>query len=366
MHVETSTYRALGRQPWLRAVTRMLSLLLGMTIGPARASSGPPPQGVSIRGTVRSTLGDAIPLAIVALGPGYREHFTSESGAFAFNGVSRGTYRLVGRQVGFRPADTLVVVQDSSIDVTLKLTPLVVQLSEISVTAEATVSVSRAHCTAPGPPDRTRDAALADVYEQLRQNAERYWLLADSYPAQYRMARRLWVENHLANVDTLQLRTDTRWRYAPGHLLVDVQGPRGGSEMQVNLPTLPDLADSAFVRVHCFHLVGLDTLDGRRWVRMDFRAWDRLVEPDVDGSAYLDPNNYLIHHATVRLTHPDRALPGLAAFTARVAYREIAPSLLIVDRISAEQSSYLGSRLVARNEDQQLLDVVFLRPLPHE
>jgi hypothetical protein len=330
----------------------------------ARGRGGP------VRGVVRSADGMPVPYAIVALEPGFPRRFADDSGAFVFPRVPPGTYRLLARQIGFKPLDTTVAVAaDSTPALSLTLERLVVELAEITVVADVAPAGSLFRCTAPGPPEAATAPDLAAVFDQLKQNAERYWVLADSYPVLYRMARSLGYLDRdgrvrMSSVDTLDLRTDTRWHYAPGQLVSEVEAPRGGKELQVNLPTLPDFADPAFDRTHCFRLAGLDTLEGVTYVRLDFRASERLSEPDADGSAYLEPRSYLIRRATIRLTHPDRALVGLRSFTAQVAYREIAPSIVIVDRISARQMAYRGQLLFDRAEEQRLLDALFLRPLP--
>jgi len=241
------------------------------------------------------------------------------------------------------------------------------------VTAELARAARPSRCTEPGQPDPAQTPELAAIFLQLKQNAERYWMLADSYPAIYRMSRsRGYLDRDgkavFTSVDTIEMRTDTRWHYAPGHLLADMQAPRGGTELEVKLPTLPDLADSTFGANHCFRLVGLDTLDGEMYVRVDFRPDERLVEPDADGSAYLDPITYLIQHLTIRLTHADRAVVDLVNLTARVRFREIAPSIVIADLITSEAASRepgrLRSQLVEGRELQRLLSVFFTRPLP--
>jgi hypothetical protein len=319
----------------------------------------------AVRGVVRAATGDRIAYAVVALEPGFPRRFADDSGSFGFTRVAPGTYHLLARQVGYKPLDTTVVVlPDSTLVVPLALEHLVVELTEINVTGELARAGRPERCTQPGPPNPARAPDLAAIFGQLKQNAERYWMMADSFPVLYRTVRRLGMMGYLTAVDTLELRTDTRWHYVPGQLISEVEGPRRERELQVNLPTLPDLADSAFVANHCFRLVGLDTLARETYVRIDFRPDERLTEPDADGSAYLDPDTYLVRHVAIRLTRPDRALVGLVSFSARASYREIAPMIVIVDSITADQAAYQGSQLIERREEQRLLNTLFLRRLP--
>jgi hypothetical protein len=83
----------------------------------------------ALRGVVRSTLGDRIPYAVVALEPGNLSRFTDDSGSYRFPGVLPGTYHLRARQVGFKPFDTTVVLTgDSTVVVAAALEHLVVEL----------------------------------------------------------------------------------------------------------------------------------------------------------------------------------------------------------------------------------------------
>ena len=355
-----------------RSLVALALLAVAGAPGDALAQAG---QGRgTVRGVVRSTLGDRIPYVVVALEPAFPHRFTDDSGNFIFQQVAPGSYHLLARQVGYKPLDTTVaVLPDSTLVVRVALEHLVVELSQIDVTAELARAARPLRCTDPGPPDAAHTPELAAIFQQLKHNAERYWMLADSFPAIYRMSRsRGYLDRDrnpvYTSVDTIELRTDTRWHYAPGRLLADLQSPRGGTELQVKLPTLPDLADSVFDANHCFRLVGLDTLEGDVYVRVDFRPDERLLEPDADGSAYLDPITYLIQYLTIRLTHPDRAVVDLVNLTAKVRFREIAPSIVVAALITSEAASrqpgQLRSQLVEGRELQQLLSVFFTRPLP--
>jgi hypothetical protein len=244
---------------------------------------------------------------------------------------------------------------------------LVIELAEIRVVARAG-PFNR--CTAPGPPDAASAPEVAAIFEQLRQNAERFWLLADAYPAVYRMEHRFGRPDYnnrsivVNRTDTVDLRTDARWRYAPGRVVTEEPSPRGGTEPQVNLPTLPDFADSTFLGNHCFRLAGRQTLDGEEYLRLDFRAAEQISDPDADGSAYLDPNTYLVRYVRVQLTRPELVLAGLESLEATVAFREIVASLVLPDRISSVQTVTQGLRHVETVEEQRTVDFHFLKSLP--
>ena len=253
--------------------------------------------------------------------------------------------------------------------VVASLEHLVVELEAIKVVARTT---SSDRCEAPGPPDPRVQPDFAAVFDQLRQNAERYWLLADSYPAIYRLERRFGrppdpfqTEMRTGRTDTLELRTDARWHYAPGRVVTDVLGPRG-TETQINLPGLPDFADSTFLANHCFKFAGLEKQDGKRYARLDFRAAEAITAPDVNGSALLDPGTYLIHLVRVRLTKPDMVATGLDGMEGTVTFREVLPSLVLPDRISSVQDNVVAGRFVESVEEQRMVGFTFLHALPTE
>ena len=329
-------------------------------VQPPAGAQSTPPRG-AVRGVVRSTLGGRISYAVVTLEPGIAPRFTDDSGVFVIPGIVPGPYVLRARQVGYKPFDTtLVVPEGGAVVVAVALEHFVVELEAIHVVAH---SAAWDHCTAPGPPDPTVNPDFAAVFDQLRQNAERYWLLADSYPALYRMERQfgpgVW------RTDTIELRTDTRWRYAPGRVVTDIHGPHG-TEKQLNLPGLPDFADSAFLSDHCFRYAGFETMDGKRYARLDFRVADAIASPDADGSALLDPDTYLIRFVRVELTKPDLASISLDAMEATVTFREVMPSLVLPDHISSWQSNLILARFVRSVEEQQMVKFTFLRSLPTE
>jgi len=333
------------------------ALAVGAAAPVARAQGVAPRSGV-VRGEVRATTGERVPYVIVSLVPAGRQRFADDSGAFWFAGIAPGRHRVLVRQIGFSPYDTTVVVPpEGEVVLAPHLGRITVQLSEINVSARGT-------CERPGPPDPVLHPQLAIVFDQLRENAERYLLLADSYPAEYQMARDFGDLTAAGEVvvrhrDTVALRTDARWRYVPGHVITEP----GRDGRRLLLPTLPDLADSAFQAGHCWYLPGLDTATGGRLVRVDFVPPVWLRAPDVEGSAWLDPSTYQVRRATVRLTNPSRADWRIRELTVDMSFREIVPSIVLLAHISAvtRTAPVLGRQV--RTEEQRLLAVHFLRPL---
>jgi hypothetical protein len=320
----------------------------------------------AVQGRVRSG-GAGVPYAVVDLGPSGGRQFTDDSGAFRFFNVPPGTYRLVARQIGYHPLDTTVVkVARVPLTVAVQLEPLVVELAAINVTAPAA-------CTAPGPPDSTVAPQLAALLEQIRENAERYAFLADSYPFRYRMSRSFADYDAQGRVvststDTIRDVSTNRVRYRPGNVLATGLGPERKLAPIVRLPNLSDFADSAFQANHCFVYHGTVDRDGGRYVRFDLVPAVTLRTPDIEGEVYLDGQTYQIRSATIRLTHAPRALPGLLSTSSTLTFAELYPNILILRRMEGElvpePRNDVRTPIVRMTEVRQLIDVRFERPLP--
>lgn len=328
-----------------------------------RARQGP---GI-VRGVVRGEGGQPIPYAVVALLPGLGQRFTDDAGAFTFTLVPPGTYRVLARQVGFRPRDTTVVVSPNATAVVrLSLERLTVQLAEIKVVASRS-------CTAPGPPDSLVSPDLARIFDQLKLNAERYRLLVSSYPFRFTMER-VFV-NYADNgevvdslADTVEHRSSAGVGYRPGQVFGMGRGRGNEIGPVLNLPTLADFADSSFQANHCFAYGGVVEDDDTAAVRFDYQPTVSLRTPDIEGYVDLDPVTFQVRRALVRLTHPGRALEGLREASSVIHFAEIYPNVIVQRRIVSEHLPVLRlgvkNRVARYTEMQRILAVEFLRPLP--
>jgi hypothetical protein len=322
--------------------------------------------GATVRGRVRSSLGEPIPYAVVALAPSIGQRFTDDSGRFVIAAVATGRYRLLVRQVGFRPFDTTVVkAARVPLDLTITLERITVRLAEISV-------VAAGRCTTPGVIDSAAPD-LAAVFDQLRQNAERYALLADSYPFRYRLSRTFTDYDETAKVlrqvtDTVSYQSNARLPYRPGNVVALGPGRGGETQRVLRLPTLSDLVDSTFRAHHCFSYDGVVDGDSGRVVRFAFRPAESLRMPDIEGQVDLDSATYQIRSAVIRLTRPGRALEGLQAAHSTMTFTALVPNIVLPSRVFGvlEAAPMPGAqRNAARStEDQRLIDVHFLRALP--
>jgi hypothetical protein len=316
-----------------------------------------------LRGDIVGDAGEPIPYAVVLMQPGFGERFADNAGHFVIAHVSPGQYRLVARQVGYKPFDSLVTVAADAPAIRIQLERIAIRLAELRV-------VANGDCRAPSD---TTGSDLGTIFEQLRQNAERFQLLADRYPFRYRMERRLADirrnGTEAATVDTILLTSNARWPYMPGMVVTPETAERGrasdGTQL-VHLPVLADFADSAFRASHCFTYRGLERVEGSDLIRVDFKPLRRISDPDVEGAVYLDPQSYQVRNTRVSLTQLFRAARGVSEWTAITTFHEIVANLVVIQHVNVLTTLIDTPRsgpVVARSEDQRLLSVDFVRPL---
>ena len=317
----------------------------------------------TLRGTVLTAGStDSLPFSVVSLEPGFPPRLTDVRGQFTFTMLTTGRYRLVVRQIGHLPFDTLLTVGTAALE------PLQVTLQRMAIGLPAVTVRGRIECRVPGPPDPAISAAAAAVFDQAVENARRYRLLADSFPHRTVVERTLATvdaggNQHVTMIDTLPRESGALRPYRRGHLITDGAGPRIG-QLEVRLWHLEDFADSAFIKHHCFRLAGRDTLGGETLTRLDFQPPRSFGEVDVEGAVYLDPATYVVRYAVVRLTQPRQGLRNVAALEARTRFRQIAPWLVVYDHSAVTRLR--NPRGASRVEEVRMLDVRFARPLDQQ
>jgi len=354
---------------------RPLSISLMVVVLPLQRLTPQQASDFTLRGSVvTAETSEPVAYAIVEVN-GLAPRLTDETGHFQVVALRAGTYHVVVRQIGYLPFDSTIAIPAA---------PVLIRLKRLGVLLSAVTVNGTGECRRPGPPDAAVTPALATIFEQLVTNARRMRLLADEFPHTAFVLRTLTdtplpVGPIKTGTDTLTQRSMDKWPYRPGHVVgrtaynEDFSGrriltPRDDQDL-VRLPTLIDFADSSFVATHCFQLVGRDTLDGGTFMRIEFRPSVRIKTSDVSGGAYLDSATYMIRYTAVDLTHPGQGVPGLIFRRATSRFREVAPGILVTDRIRA-QSRGLTNQLTDRNqlfdrtEEQQLLEVHFIRRPP--
>lgn len=295
------------------------------------------------------------------------ERFVGPTGVVALQVPLPGAVLLRVKRLGFTARDTVVTVAAGApLQVTIALGRFSYRLPAVRV-------VEVPPCRRPGLRTDT-DPAVRGVVEQLRQNAERYRLLAASYPFVYRSER---VFRRQVAQGTPQLeRSDTvmvdgspsAWRYGPGTLISrETQpGEREGRWM-MHLPQLSDLADDAFVGAHCFHVMGEEQKEGASLLRVEARASERIRGADVDLTVWLDPRDFQLRYASFRLTNFSQRFPTLVSVESEVSYTEVAPFIPVMYETRARNVDGRGRAEARRTifyEDQRILELTFLRERP--
>lgn len=325
----------------------------------------------TLRGTVSAQPSDlAIAYAVVSLPQLSIERFTDDQGRFSLIDLAAGQYELLVRRVGFSPYRGTVVVESGvTTTVAVQLTPIPIQLA--SVTVEA---MSR--CVSPGVPSQSSNREVAALVSLLRENAERYRLLVSQHPLVYAQVRTLGTITDpespflLQQVDTTVTRALAQPSYRPGRVVRRERARDGDTQYIMTIPSIIDLADDEFARTHCFAYGGRETHDNETWLRLDVRAFDKLSQPDVHGSFYLDSATSQLRSMRLELSRPDklpRELGGIAGVMVFTRFLEIAPGLSIiqsmcgVSRPTVDRRRRNGS-VELQGELQQLASYRFLNP----
>jgi len=309
---------------------------------------------------VSNETGDPLPYSVISASGAGGAFFANDSGKFAIGNLPAGTVDLTVRRLGYVPSTlTVHVAADATENVVIRLSRIAIRLSAVDV---------RAHppCTNPGAPRPQDDSTLANIFDQVRLNAEQFRLLSDSYPFVYLMdvwTSRKVKKNGQVVVDGMskQLGQSKRPRsYKPGGLYF-----RRGGQWFFELPTLIELADPAFLGAHCFHFAGVENIEDSAFVRVDLVAHERIKDPDVDGSIYLDPASYQIRRTVLTLTKPLKAA-NLDAMEVTTDFREVLPTVSIIGHVYGSQTLRPNAKRQYDEafEEQMLIKVEFLGAMP--
>lgn len=264
------------------------------------------------------------------------ERFTDDVGRFTLR-VPAGSIAITAKHVGYAPLDTTVSVSDGdTVRVVLALPLITIQLPAVQ-------SLSQ-FCAHPGTADARLGLQLAELFEQMTQNAERNRLLARSYPFEMEIERKITRPEvsllaRFVAFDTVIHASERNWRYSPGHMLgTRVYGPGvfEGKWTTVTIPELADFADAAFLDNHCFDYAGLDVVAGDTLLRIDFEPAPSVRTTDIAGSLFLDQKTYQLRWTVTAVTNPTKEMQKQTAFQEiRVGFREILPGVPIADVVTS-------------------------------
>lgn len=327
-------------------------------------------QHATIVGRV-TVLGTDVPLgySVIGFSPDGREQFTDVDGRFALRSVRAGRVRLWAKHIGHTPLDTtLDIAANDSVTLRLELPLVSIQLPTVYTLAK--------ECTHPGESSPALGAALAALFEQVKQNAERNRLLARSYPFEVDIERKITkpepaLEARFVAFDTVRRASQREWQYAPGRLLGTREytaGVFGGVWTTVTIPELSDFADETFLKFHCFDYSGVEAVDGDTLLRVDFIPAATVHEPDVAGAIFLDAKTYQIRMTFISLVNLTKTLrERIGGQSVRVTFKEVVPGVPIVDVISSmvyPRDDPKGPPQEPATETQRALAVRFLKGRP--
>ncbi len=287
----------------------------------------------TISGVVRAAPTNVpLPYAVLAISGTTIERFSGADGRYVLTQVPAGTQTLEVRRIGFvKQTVTVTVTAGGITSLDLSLVQVPVRLTALTVRpVEA--------CLKPGLPDPKKEPGIASLVGLLRENASTYRTLARQHPYAYAIYRALgstWKDSaRISSVTAERIDGIRDVRYKPGKV---VTTERFQSTMQ--LPTVLDLTDQAFIDNHCFHYRGTNVSStGETWFSLEVRANDKLKSPDVHGIFWLDSATAQLRRMELELSRPERLpshLRTIQAVSVRTTFLEIAPGLSLLDDVCA-------------------------------
>src|SRR4051812_13690680 len=164
---------------------------------------------------------------------------TGESGKFLLRDLGPGPVKITVKHIGFSPRDTTITLAGhDTVHLEMGLSQLVIKLPEMLVNGSCTNEM----------PKETPPAVLAELFDQVRQNAERYRLLATAQPFALKVQRIRGYRMPDGRVAGQMTDTVIRDAFPAGPYepkLVIRKSFLDKSMWSIAVPELPDLADTA-------------------------------------------------------------------------------------------------------------------------
>ena len=305
-----------------RAAVALLGAMLALT--DARA------QNATVAGDVLLREG-GVPLGYITVSVLAQDKhlLTGESGAFLLREVPPGEVRLQFRRIGFAPKDTLLTLAPGdTARIRIAMTRLAIHLPAVVVSGRCTNQT----------PFEPKPAFMAELFDQVTQNAQRMVLLAQSKPFVMTSVK-VGVLREPGKPDTIiESSTATHGplfseKYKPGRVVRPITY-NGRRATGVFPPELPDFADTAFINNHCFRYAGQTRFADDSVIALDFEPVPRLARvPDLAGTLYLRVDGYQLVGQESHVVPMRGAVSNLSAYTHRTVFKEIAPGVPVASEL---------------------------------
>jgi hypothetical protein len=284
-------------------------------------------QSSVIRGQVVGQVdGQPLPYTTVALLSQATQRLTSDSGTFVLVDVPPGEVRLRFKRIGFAPKDTVLILAPGATGrIRVEMARLAILLPEVVVSGRCTNET----------PLEPKSPILAELFDQVKQNAERMTLLATAKPFVMRAASVGGVRDPKkpfvpTRVDTLERGPLPVVRYEPKRVARRGTGSYAGTWM-IHVPELPDFADTAFTNNHCFHYAGQTHFDTDSVIAVDFEPVRWLdKEVDIKGTIYLRVDDYQLVAVVARTNRQPSGFGHIADYTHRTRFKEVVPGIPVM------------------------------------
>ena len=298
----------------MRTTLLAIATLAATLVGAARGQNAT----ISIR-TVTREGGEPLSFTSVAAPQHDLQRLTNESGTLVLPNLSPGAVTLRFRRIGFAPKDTVVdLTAGDTARVVVAMVRLAMQLPTVVVEGTCTDRT----------PFEEKQPILAQLFDQVRQNAERLVLLAKERPFKIEASHEEGPRRRGAVPPTLAF---TRGPlpdrpYVPGRIYWPM-----GKTYGVQLPELADIGDTSFTNNHCFWYAGQTQFGTDSVVRVDFEPVPWLAKGvDLEGSLYLRLDSYRLVGMVTRLNQMPREFSNLIGYATRARFNELVSGIPIL------------------------------------
>jgi hypothetical protein len=270
--------------------------------------------------------GQALPYTTVALLSQGTQRLTSDSGGFVLIDVPPGEVRLRFKRIGFAPKDTVfVLAPGATVQLRVEMTRLAIPLPAVVVSGRCTNET----------PFEPKPRILAELFDQVNQNAERMTLLATAKPFVMRAASVGGLRDPKKpfvpmRADTVERGPLPVVRYEPKRVARRGTGAFAGS-WGIYMPELSDFADTAFTNNHCFFYAGQTRFETDSVIAVEFEPVPWLdKEVDVKGTMYLRVDGYQLVALVARTNRMPANARHIADYTQETRFREVVPSIPVM------------------------------------